>query len=51
MRLTASGHAIIDEVVTAHVATQEQLTSALSHAEQDQLNALLDKCLSGDATP
>jgi len=43
--LTEKGFAIIDAAVTDHVATQDQLTSALSTSEQKQLNTLLRKFL------
>jgi len=43
--LTEQGLALIDKTVTAHVATQTQLTSGLSAVEQQNLNQLLIKFL------
>jgi DNA-binding MarR family transcriptional regulator len=43
--LTKKGLSIIDSAVTAHVATQDRLTSGLSLDEQDTLNSLLKKFL------
>ena len=40
--LTADGRQIIDETVTAHVATQERLTSIISHDDQQRLNSILE---------
>mgnify|MGYP000309545147 CR=1 FL=1 len=45
IELTDSGFAAIDAALTDHVKTQAQLTSGLSDAEQDALNALLTKFL------
>ncbi len=39
--LTKRGFAVIDTAVTAHVKTQERLTSALSAKDRTALNALL----------
>ena len=44
--LTESGFALVDRAVTAHVATQTQLTSGLSKQDQQQMNLLLSKFLS-----
>lgn len=43
--LSKKGLLIIDAAVTAHVATQERLTSNLSQDDQQQLNTLLKKFL------
>ena len=43
--LTKKGFVVIDATLTAHVATQDQLTSGLSASEQKQLNTLLSKFL------
>jgi DNA-binding MarR family transcriptional regulator len=43
--LTDQGFALIDAVVTEHVATQARLTSGLNQEEQLRLNKLLDKFL------
>lgn len=43
--LTESGFNLIDKAVTAHVATQTELTSGLSTEEQQQFNVLLSKFL------
>ncbi|NRA19777.1 MAG: MarR family transcriptional regulator [Oceanospirillaceae bacterium] len=43
--LTAAGFKLIDEAVTAHVATQKKLTSSLSDSERQRLNTLLTKFL------
>ncbi|GAU81859.1 MarR family winged helix-turn-helix transcriptional regulator [Bosea sp. BIWAKO-01] len=45
--LTERGFAIIEAAVTAHVATQAQLSSILSADENAALNALLGKYLAG----
>ena len=43
--LTETGFSIIDSAVTAHVATQDRLTSSLSADEYKNLNTLLKKYL------
>jgi DNA-binding MarR family transcriptional regulator len=43
--LTETGFSIIDSAVTAHVATQDRLTSGLSADEYKSLNTLLKKFL------
>ncbi|ROS00183.1 DNA-binding MarR family transcriptional regulator [Sinobacterium caligoides] len=43
--LTEKGFAIIDSAVTAHVATQDRLTSGLTEEEHNTLNKLLRKFL------
>ena len=43
--LTEKGFSIIDAAVTAHVATQDRLTSGLTESEHDTLNGLLSKFL------
>ena len=43
--LTSSGFNLIDEAVTAHVATQKKLTSRLTDSERQSLNSLLTKFL------
>ena len=45
--LTEKGRALIDEAVTAHVENEAMVTSALSRAEQEELDALLAKLLAG----
>ena len=45
--LTEAGFSLVDKAVTAHVATQTKLTSGLSDEDQQQLNRLLSKFLSG----
>ncbi|MBU9559005.1 MarR family winged helix-turn-helix transcriptional regulator [Burkholderia multivorans] len=45
--LTATGRALIDEAVVAHVDNQRAMLAALSAAEQAQLARLLDKLLAG----
>jgi DNA-binding MarR family transcriptional regulator len=41
--LSEEGFALADEMVVAHVATEERMLSALTDAERDQLRALLGK--------
>lgn len=43
--LTKKGFTIIDSTVTAHVATQDRLTSGLTAEDHDALNQLLKKFL------
>lgn len=43
--LTEKGFTIIDSTVTAHVATQDRLTSGLTAEDHDALNQLLKKFL------
>ena len=43
--LTSSGFNLIDEAVTAHVATQKKLTSRLTDSERQSLISLLTKFL------
>jgi len=43
--LTQSGFALIDQAVTAHVATQKKLTSGLTGSERRDLDELLTKFL------
>ena len=43
--LTADGRALIDEVVTHHVANEVQMLAGLSRPEQETLAALLGKLL------
>jgi DNA-binding MarR family transcriptional regulator len=43
--LTEKGFVIIDSAVTAHVATQDRLTSVFTVDEQDTINLLLKKFL------
>jgi DNA-binding MarR family transcriptional regulator len=45
--LTAAGRRVIDETLTRHVANEERLMSVLSTAEQEKLNALLKKLITG----
>ncbi len=47
VQLTEKGRALIDEAVTAHVANEHQVLSALTRDEQDQLAALLEKLIRG----
>lgn len=43
--LTRAGFKVIDSTLTAHVETQDKLTSGLSQDEQKRLNTLLRKIL------
>jgi DNA-binding MarR family transcriptional regulator len=45
--LTASGRKLIDETITRHVANEERILSVLNPAEQESLNTLLKKLISG----
>ena len=45
--LTAAGRRVIDETLTRHVANEERLMSVLTTAEQEKLNALLKKLITG----
>ena len=45
--LTKKGRALIDEAYDAHAANEAEVLSALSKAEQKQLDALLTKLLAG----
>jgi DNA-binding MarR family transcriptional regulator len=45
--LTAAGRQLIDETVVRHVANEERLLSVLTTAEQETLNALLKKLITG----
>jgi DNA-binding MarR family transcriptional regulator len=45
VRLTEAGFAKVDEAVTDHVAREEEMLSALSSRERDQLDTLLRKLL------
>ena len=47
VQLTEKGRALIDEAVTAHVANEHQVLSALTRDEQDQLAGLLEKLIKG----
>lgn len=47
--LTTTGFNIINTALTAHVATQDRLTSGLSEDEQKRLNTLLRKFLNSVA--
>ncbi|WP_127073209.1 MarR family winged helix-turn-helix transcriptional regulator [Pelagibacterium lentulum] len=48
--LTGAGHALIEDAVTAHVANQHRLTSALSDDERKALDALVAKWLAAFET-
>lgn len=48
--LTDTGHALIEEAVTAHVANQHRLTAALSEDERKALDALVAKWLAAFET-
>jgi len=41
--LSDEGFALADEMVVAHVATEERMLSALTNAERDQIRSLLGK--------
>ncbi|WP_342363076.1 MarR family transcriptional regulator [Terrarubrum flagellatum] len=43
--LTDAGRRVIDDTIGRHVANEERLLSALTTAEQEQLNALLKKLI------
>ena len=45
--LTDAGRRVIDETIGRHVANEEKLLSALTPAEQETLNALLQKLIAG----
>jgi len=45
--LTAAGRRVIDETVGRHVALEERLLSVLTPAEQERLNALLRRLITG----
>ena len=45
--LTEVGKRVIDETIDRHVANEERLLSVLTPAEQDKLNALLQKLIGG----
>jgi DNA-binding MarR family transcriptional regulator len=45
--LTETGRRIIDETIGLHVANEERLLSVLTRAEQEKLNALLKKLITG----
>lgn len=45
--LTAAGRRVIDETIGRHVANEEKLLSVLTPAEQETLNALLRKLITG----
>ena len=45
--LTDSGKRVIDETIGRHVANEQRLLSVLTTAEQEKLNALLRKLISG----
>lgn len=45
VRLNDAGFAKVDEAVTAHVAREEEMLSALTAAERGQLDAILRKLL------
>jgi DNA-binding MarR family transcriptional regulator len=45
--LTDSGRRVIDETIGPHVANEEKLLSVLTPAEQETLNALLQKLIAG----
>jgi DNA-binding MarR family transcriptional regulator len=47
VRLTPAGLALIDKLLPLHVANEQQALSALSQAEQRQLDTLLAKLLTG----
>ncbi len=47
VELTAAGLALIDTMLTAHVANERAALAALSGSEQQQLNMLLAKLLAG----
>ncbi|WP_343716313.1 MarR family winged helix-turn-helix transcriptional regulator [Inquilinus sp.] len=45
--LTEAGRRLIDETIGRHVANEEKLLSVLTPAEQETLNALLQKLIAG----
>jgi len=45
--LTDSGKRVIDETIGRHVANEQRLLSVLTAAEQEKLNALFKKLISG----
>ena len=45
--LTDSGKRVIDETISRHVANEERILSALTPAEQNKLNTLLRKLITG----
>ena len=45
--LTDAGKRTIDETIGRHVANEERLLSVLTRAEQEELNALLEKLIAG----
>jgi DNA-binding MarR family transcriptional regulator len=45
--LTQAGRRLVDETISRHVANEERVLSALTSAEQKQLNALLKKLIAG----
>ena len=45
--LTPAGRSVVDETITRHVANEQRLLSALTPAEQQQLDALLKKLIAG----
>ncbi len=47
IRLTKDGKALIDTVVSDHVATQKKLVNGLSKSQRKEANALLTALLSG----
>ena len=45
--LTPAGRSVVDKTITRHVANEQRLLSALTPAEQQQLDALLKKLIAG----
>jgi len=45
--LTENGERVVDETIARHVANEERLLTVLTAAEQEQLNALLRKLITG----
>jgi DNA-binding MarR family transcriptional regulator len=45
--LTENGKRVVDETIARHVANEERLLTVLTAAEQEQLNALLRKLITG----
>jgi DNA-binding MarR family transcriptional regulator len=45
--LTENGKCVVDETIARHVANEERLLTVLTAAEQEQLNALLRKLITG----
>jgi DNA-binding MarR family transcriptional regulator len=45
--LTERGKRVVDETIAHHVANEERLLSVLTQAEQETLNALLKKLITG----